>query len=108
MRGSSWISMAASFTHMKSKITHKAKKIIFAIGSNVSSLAYILRSQKGRRTGNSGQESICNSSTARDIINPHVELRVQCGSYVISILVSLSCRNFKCNAPLNLNLWARP
>lgn len=67
--------MTASFTHMKSKITHKAKKIIFAIGSNVSSLAYILRSQKGRRTGNSGQESICNSSTASDIgfINPHVE-----------------------------------
>ena len=75
MRGSSWISMTASFTHMKSKITHKAKKIIFAIGSNVSSLAYILRSQKGRRTGNSGQELICNSSTARDIgfINTHVE-----------------------------------
>ena len=67
--------MTASFTHMKCKITHKAKKIIFAIGSNVSSLAYILRSQKGRRTGNSGQESIYNSSTARDIgfINPHVE-----------------------------------
>lgn len=46
MRGASWISMTASFTHMKSKITHKAKKIIFAIESNVSSLAYILRSKK--------------------------------------------------------------